>query len=121
MVRTEDEKELAKRFDQVHVDTKSASAMFEVLRKKLNHTAAFPHFMSLLQHCLLLPRKEMISLSPPQKILTQTLLTVDYGAQPQHWLFFDRVVQQVVLQSSETQEDHDVAVIDVNVKEIIQE
>ena len=39
----------------MHVDTKSASAMFEVLRKKLNHTAAFPHFMSVLQHCILLP------------------------------------------------------------------
>lgn len=57
MVRVDDEKELAKRFDTVHVDTKSASAMFEVLRKKLNHTAAFPHFMSLLQHCILLPRE----------------------------------------------------------------
>ena len=57
MVRNEDEKELAKRFDQVHVDTKSAGAMFECLRKKLNHTAAFPHFLSMLQHCLLLPRK----------------------------------------------------------------
>lgn len=57
MVRNDDEKELAKRFDQVHVDTKSAGAMFECLRKKLNHTAAFPHFLSMLQHCLLLPRK----------------------------------------------------------------
>ena len=42
----------------MHVDTKSASAMFEVLRSKLNHTAAFPHFMSVLQHCILLPREE---------------------------------------------------------------
>ena len=33
MVRIEDEKELAKRFDQVHVDTKSASNMFECLRQ----------------------------------------------------------------------------------------
>ena len=57
MVRNEDEKELAKRYDQVHVDTKSASAMFEVIRKKLNHTAAFPHFLSMLQHSILLPRK----------------------------------------------------------------
>ena len=55
MVRNEDEKELAKRYDQVHVDTKSASAMFECIRKKLNHTAAFPHFLSMLQHCILLP------------------------------------------------------------------
>jgi dishevelled associated activator of morphogenesis len=57
MVRIEDEKELAKRFDSVHVDTKSASGMFEALRKKLNHTAAFPHFLSVLQHCILLPRE----------------------------------------------------------------
>ena len=32
LVRAEDEKELAKRFDQVHVDTKSASALFECIR-----------------------------------------------------------------------------------------
>ncbi len=57
MVRNDDEKELAKRYDQVHVDTKSASSMFECIRKKLNHTAAFPHFLSMLQHCLLLPCK----------------------------------------------------------------
>ena len=56
MVRNDDEKELAKRYDQVHVDTKSASALFECVRKKLNHTAAFPHFLSMLQHCILLPR-----------------------------------------------------------------
>ena len=57
MVRTEDEKELAKRYDTVHVDTKSASSMFEILRKKLNHTEAFPYFLSLLHHCILLPRE----------------------------------------------------------------
>ena len=89
MVRVNDEKELAKRYDQVHIDTKSSQvkqiffsqiyynfvltkhnhcientsntsffqALFETLRSKLNHTAAFPHFMSLLQHCILLPCK----------------------------------------------------------------
>ncbi len=57
MVRAEDEKELAKRFDVVHVDTKSASAMFECIRKKLNHTTAYPHLLSLLHHFLLLPRE----------------------------------------------------------------
>lgn len=31
--------------------------MFECLRKKLTHTPAYPHFLSLLQHALLLPRK----------------------------------------------------------------
>ena len=43
IVRVEDEKELV-----VHVDTKSASGMFEILRAKLNHTSAMPHFLSLL-------------------------------------------------------------------------
>ena len=57
MVRAEDEKELAKRFDSVHVDTKSASAMFECVRKKLNHTTAYPHLLSMLHHFLLLPRE----------------------------------------------------------------
>ncbi len=101
MVRSEDEKELARRFDTVHVDTKSCTAMFECLRKKLNHTPAYPHLASLLQHCLLLP--------------------LDYGAaRPRHWILFDRVVQQVVLQS-EAAEDHDVAPLEINVKEILQE
>ncbi|XP_059086529.1 disheveled-associated activator of morphogenesis 1-A-like isoform X3 [Tigriopus californicus] len=100
MVRLEDEKELAKRFDQVHVDTKSASAMFEILRKKLNHTSAFPHFLSMLQHCILLP--------------------LDYGAQPQYWHMFDKVVQQLVLQS-ENHEDHDVTMLDINVRELVEQ
>ena len=50
----------------------------QILRSKLNHTPAMPHFLSLLHHSLLLP--------------------LDYGAAPQHWLLFDRVVQQIVLQ-----------------------
>lgn len=57
MVRNEDEKELARRFEQEHIDTKSASAMFDVIRRKLSHTAAYPHLLSLLEHCLLLPCK----------------------------------------------------------------
>lgn len=100
MVRNDDEKELAKRYDQIHVDTKSASSMFEVIRQKLNHTPAYPHFMSMLQHCLLLP--------------------LDYGSHPQHWLLLDRVVQQIVLQG-EGQEDPDVShVPEIDVKELVQ-
>lgn len=81
MVRAEDERELARRYEEVfkkeisiiylnsffklplkfplkvHVDTKSATSMFECLRKKLTHSPAYPHFLSLLQHALLLPRK----------------------------------------------------------------
>lgn len=55
MVRVEDERELARRFDKEHVDTKSAASMFELLRRKLSHTAAYPHLLSLLEHLLLLP------------------------------------------------------------------
>merc|ERR1719361_2722014 len=109
MVRVNDEKELAKRYDEVHVDTKSSQALFETLRSKLNHTAAFPHFMSLLQHCILLP--------------------LDYGSYPQHWLLFDRLVQQIVLQTSQAgqnaeaivSEDNDpiAPLTNLNVKEIV--
>ena len=99
LVRLEDEKELAKKFDVVHVDTKSASAMFEMVRGKLNHTAAMPHLLSLLHHSLLLP--------------------VDYGAAPQHWLLVDRLVQQVSLQS-EAGEDPDLAPApDLRVRELV--
>ncbi|XP_049531619.1 disheveled-associated activator of morphogenesis 1 isoform X2 [Anopheles darlingi] len=80
MVRNEDEKELARKFDHEHVDTKSATAMFDLLRRKLSHSPAYPHLLSLLQHLLLLPPT---------------------GANAQHWLLFDRVVQQLVLQHEE--------------------
>lgn len=104
MVRNEDEKELARKFEQEHVDTKSASAMFDLIRRKLSHTAAYPHLLSLLQHCLLLP--------------------LDYGSHPQHWLLFDRIVQQIVLQQSDLEsktgvKDPDVAPLNINVKEIV--
>lgn len=55
MVRTEDEKELARKFNHEHVDTKSATTMFDLLRRKLSHSTAYPHLLSLLQHMLLLP------------------------------------------------------------------
>lgn len=42
---------------QVHLETKSASQMFEVLRRNLAHTDSYPHLLSALQHCLLLPCK----------------------------------------------------------------
>lgn len=105
MVRNEDEKELARKFEQEHVDTKSATTMFDLIRRKLSHTAAYPHLLSLLQHCLLLP--------------------LDYGSHPQHWLLFDRLVQQIVLQQTEKSEstvvikDPDVSPISINVKEIV--
>lgn len=98
MVRNEDEKELARRFEKEQIDTNSATAMFDVLRRKLSHTAAYPHLLSLLNHCILLP--------------------LDYGSQPQHWLLFDRVIQQIVMQS-ESGIDHDVTPLDINVKDLV--
>lgn len=98
MIRNEDEKELARKFEKEQVDISSASSMFDVLRRKLSHTNAYPHLISLLQHLLLLP--------------------LDYGALPQHWLLFDRLVQQIVTQS-ESGSNHDITAIDINVKEIV--
>lgn len=40
---------------QVHIDTKSASQMFELLHKKLKHTEAYPCLLSVLHHCLQMP------------------------------------------------------------------
>ncbi|XP_062712886.1 disheveled-associated activator of morphogenesis 1-like [Aedes albopictus] len=76
-VRDEDEKELARRFNHEHVDTMNANAMFDLLSRKLNHSSAYPHLVSLLQHMLLL---------------------ASTGPNAQHWLIFDRIVQQIVLQ-----------------------
>ncbi|ENN73936.1 hypothetical protein D910_03083 [Dendroctonus ponderosae] len=101
MVRNEDEKELARKFEQEHVDTKSVTAMFDLIRRKLSHTAAYPHLLSMLQHCLLLP--------------------LDYGSHPQHWLLFDRIVQQIILQQSgdSGKSDPDVSPLNINVKEVV--
>jgi len=48
---------------------------------------------------------------------------VDYGSHPQHWLLFDRIVQQIVLQSESNEtgivRNPDVVPIEINVKEIV--
>lgn len=51
------------------------------------------------------------------------ILSVDYGSYPQHWLLFDRIVQQIILQSESNEtgliRNPDVAPIEINVKEIV--
>ena len=42
---------------QYHVDTKSATAMFDLIKKKLGFSMAYPHFLSMLFHFLQLPCK----------------------------------------------------------------
>ncbi|XP_068088817.1 disheveled-associated activator of morphogenesis 2 isoform X2 [Hyperolius riggenbachi] len=100
MVRNEDELELAKRFDMIHIDSKSATQMFELIKKKLKHTDGYPYLLSILQHCLQMPYKRN-------------------GSNLQHWQLLDRVLQQIVLQD-ENGEDPDVTALEnFNVKNII--
>ncbi|KAE8600250.1 hypothetical protein XENTR_v10013152 [Xenopus tropicalis] len=100
MVRNEDEIELAKRFDMSHIDTKSATQMFDLIKKKLKHTDSYPYLLSILQHCLEMPYKWN-------------------GSTIQHWQLLDRILQQIVLQD-EKGEDPDVAPLEnFNVKNII--
>uniref|UniRef100_A0A8C6UN61 Dishevelled associated activator of morphogenesis 1b n=1 Tax=Neogobius melanostomus TaxID=47308 RepID=A0A8C6UN61_9GOBI len=100
MLRNDDEFQLSKRFDTMHIDTKSASGMFETIKKKLSHTELYPHFLSVLQHCLMMPFKQG-------------------STSRQHWVLLDRIIQQIVLQT-EKGENLDVAPLeDFNVKNII--
>ncbi|KAM4041714.1 disheveled-associated activator of morphogenesis 2 isoform 3-T4 [Anomaloglossus baeobatrachus] len=100
MVRNEDEVELAKRFDTDHIDTKSATDMFELIKKRLKHTDGYPYLLSILQHCLQMPYKRN-------------------GSNLQQWQLLDRILQQIVLQD-EKGEDPDVAALEnFNVRNII--
>lgn len=81
MVRGEDEKELSRKFSNESIDAESAIEMFDLLKRKVSYSPAYPHFLSLLQHMLLLPFT---------------------GSNTHHWILFDRILQQIVLQQSET-------------------
>lgn len=98
MMRNDDEKVLAKKFDGAHIDTKSASSMFELLRKKLYMTPAYTNMLSLLQHLLLIP-------------YANTSFTTGM------WLLIDKIVQQVVLQKNG--QDYDYEALEINVKKTI--
>lgn len=87
MVRAEDEKELSRKFNNESIDAESSIEMFDLLRRKLSYSAAYPHFLSLMQHMLLLPFT---------------------GANTHHWLLFDRIVQQITLQQSEERPTSDI-------------
>ncbi|KGL89539.1 Disheveled-associated activator of morphogenesis 2, partial [Charadrius vociferus] len=90
MVRNEDDLELAKRFD----------LMFELIKKRLKHTDAYPYLLSILQHCLQMPYKRN-------------------GGTFQQWQLLDRILQQIVLQD-ERGDDPDIAPLEnFNVKNII--
>ncbi|XP_071505919.1 disheveled-associated activator of morphogenesis 2-like [Diadema antillarum] len=98
LVRNEDERELAKRFDMVHVDARNANNMFDVIKKKISHTEAYPHLMSVLQHLLLLPNQ---------------------GKSIHYWSLVDLLLQQIVLQFDDGG-DPDVSPFDINFKDVIE-
>uniref|UniRef100_A0A8C0IFW9 Dishevelled associated activator of morphogenesis 1 n=1 Tax=Bubo bubo TaxID=30461 RepID=A0A8C0IFW9_BUBBB len=100
MLRNEDELEFAKRFELVHIDTKSATQMFELTRKRLTHTEAYPHFMSILHHCLQMPYKRS-------------------GNTVQYWLLLDRIVQQIVIQSDKGQDPDATPLENFNIKNVV--
>ncbi|XP_054617510.1 disheveled-associated activator of morphogenesis 1-like isoform X5 [Dunckerocampus dactyliophorus] len=100
MLRNDDELALSKRFESVHIDTKSATQVFDLIRKKMNHTDAYPHFMSVLHHCLLMPHKRS-------------------GNTVQYWLLLDRIVQQMVLQNDKGHDPDVTPLENFNVKNVV--
>ncbi|CAG7828896.1 unnamed protein product [Allacma fusca] len=100
MMRIEDEKEFAKRFDHTHIDVKNTQENFTLLNSKLTHSSSFANLQSIIQHLLLLP------------------IEITH-----HWSLIDRLIQQVVLQESSKDPDHVVVNIDVDkiVKELASE
>lgn len=100
MLRNEDEMEVAKRFDVVHIDTKSATQVFELVKKKISHTDAYPHFMSILHHWLQMPYKRS-------------------GNTLQYWLLLDRILQQIVLQNDKGHDPDVTPLENFNVRNVV--
>ncbi|XP_075388046.1 disheveled-associated activator of morphogenesis 1 [Tenrec ecaudatus] len=100
MLRNEDELEFAKRFELVHIDTKSATQMFELTRKRLTHSEAYPHFLSILHHCLQMPYKRS-------------------GNTVQYWLLLDRIIQQIVIQNDKGQDPDSTPLENFNIKNVV--
>jgi hypothetical protein len=50
-----DEKELSNRYDLAKINMEDAEALFGVLHGSIKNSRSYPYFISILQHCLLLP------------------------------------------------------------------
>uniref|UniRef100_A0A8C6SJ90 Dishevelled associated activator of morphogenesis 1b n=1 Tax=Neogobius melanostomus TaxID=47308 RepID=A0A8C6SJ90_9GOBI len=102
MLRNEDELAISKRFESVRSSYrhKSATQVFDLIRKKMNHTDAYPHFMSVLHHCLMMPHKRS-------------------GNTVQYWLLLDRIVQQMVLQNDKGHDPDVTPLENFNVKNVV--
>ncbi|CAL8090724.1 unnamed protein product [Orchesella dallaii] len=105
IVRVEDEKELARRWGETHVDTKNVDDMFELIKMRLSHSYAYVNLQSILSHLLMLP------------------LNIG-GPPPHHWVLIDRLIQQIVLQQQPNEQDEafdpdHVIVSNIKVNEIV--
>ncbi|KAM5129276.1 disheveled-associated activator of morphogenesis 1 isoform 1-T3 [Mantella aurantiaca] len=100
ILRNEDELEFAKQFELVHIDSKSATQMFELIRKRITHSESYPHFMSILHHCLQMPYKRS-------------------GNTVHYWLLLDRIVQQIVIQNDKGQDPDTSPLENFNVKNVV--
>ncbi|RLW09932.1 hypothetical protein DV515_00001842 [Chloebia gouldiae] len=138
MLRNEDELEFAKRFELVHIDTKSATQMFELTRKRLTHSEAYPHFMSILHHCLQMPCESQERPAKPRlwrlgspALLPSSLPCAHISLSPsfpadkrsgntvQYWLLLDRIVQQIVIQSDKGQDPDATPLENFNIKNVV--
>lgn len=59
MVRNEDERELSKRYNCDHIDSTKPQEMLACLEQKMVFSPALPHFLSFMQHLLLMPGKTL--------------------------------------------------------------
>lgn len=155
MVRAEDERELARRYEEVtklSTDTHERSHIFTSNRLNRNTFSFHNRFMWTLKvrpACSSVWERNWLTRQPThisslssimpyffrvsfytfifalvclwnKNRLNECLfIAVDYGSHPYHWLMFDRIVQQLVLQG-ESSEDIDGAPLEINVKEIVQ-
>lgn len=115
---------------QVHVETKSASQMFELLRRNLAHTESYPHLLSALQHCLMLPCN-VVSVHLPQLRQSELQQSVfgphcdcvfadkQSSTTRHYWVLLDRIVQQLVLQTDKGQNPDVAPLEDFNVRNVI--
>lgn len=123
---------------QVHIDTKSATQMFELTRKRLTHSEAYPHFMSILHHCLQMPCESQERPGKPElgcdtacaqqcHNLPRAHVTLSpsfpadkrSGNTVQYWLLLDRIVQQIVIQSDKGQDPDATPLENFNIKNVV--
>ncbi|TKS76394.1 Disheveled-associated activator of morphogenesis 1 [Collichthys lucidus] len=122
MLRNEDELALSKRFESVHIDTKSATQVFDLIRKKMNHTDCIPALYvcpaSLPPHAT---RKYKCYKFIKCKVV-MVLFQQQYkrsGNTVQYWLLLDRIVQQMVLQNDKGHDPDVTPLENFNVKNVV--